>query len=389
MFRRCKRCLLLVGVVFISTLAKASLLCAQEENLTIVFAGDIMMHQSQIDAAKITEGTFSFEPVFRYVKPILEEADLAIGNLELTLPGEPPYTGYPNFRAPDTLAGTLKNVGFDVLVTSNNHSNDSGKRGILKTIECLDKRGLIHTGTFTDSDDRLHRYPLLVEHKGFRLVLLNYTYGTNYPSTPEPCIVNLIDTNQIQSDLAAAKNLNPDMIIAFMHWGFEYHLNESPFQQDVAQLLFLGGANLIIGAHPHVIQPVKLLHDFSGPKPRRGLVAYSLGNFVSGQVRKNTDLGLLLEVTLERDPISKAVRLGEHHYLPIWRYRGKDNTGQKVIAALPVGYYTSKKGPIPLSDSDYSRMQEVTMRIRASLDRFNSSERALSLPIWKTNNKQK
>lgn len=345
-----------------------------------------MVHDGQLRAAQQQDGTYNFTPSFRYVAPILQEADLAIGNLELTLPGHPPYAGYPNFRAPDTLAGSLQRAGFDVLVTANNHSNDSGRRGIMHTLEALNKRGLQYTGTFADSLERDTTYPLLLERKGFRLALLNYTYGTNNPHIPAPCVVNGLDTIQMKLDLQRAHRQNPDLIIVYLHWGYEYHLTENKEQRRLTRQLFAWGADLIIGAHPHVVQPVRLLQDFRGDELRRGLVAYSLGNFISGQIRENTDLGLLLEVEITRHPVTGRVEISRHQYLPLWRHRGYTK-GQRTYTVIPVSAFADQGNDL-LTPSDHRRMLTVTRRIRKHLRRFNSSERVVSLPPWKNEKMQ-
>lgn len=352
------------------------------QRLKLVFAGDIMMHDSQLRSAQQESGGYDFSSSFQHVAPILQEADLAIGNLELTLPGRKPYTGYPNFRSPDTLASTLKDAGFDVLVTANNHSNDSGRRGILHTLDALHQRDIRYTGTFADSLERDTTYPLIIEQKGFRLALLNYTYGTNNPHIPPPCVVNLVDTAQIKHDLERARGQHADLIIVYMHWGSEYHLDESESQRRLTWQLFHWGADLIVGAHPHVVQPVKLLHEYRDGQIRRGLVAYSLGNFISGQIRTNTDLGLLLEVEWERHPLTGVIGLRQHQYIPVWRHRGYTEAGQRTYTVLPVSAF-AKNENAGLSSADRRTMLTVTSRIRKHLRRFHSSERVVSLPAWK------
>ncbi|MFN9956360.1 MAG: CapA family protein, partial [bacterium] len=131
--------------------------------------------------------------------------DLAIGNLEFTLPGKPPYSGYPQFRSPDSVAIALKEAGFDLLVTANNHSNDAGKTGVEHPIHTVRKLGVHQTGTFLDSLDQSQNYPLLIQHGNFKLAFLNYTYGTNGIPTKAPVIVNLIDEKQIALDMQKAR----------------------------------------------------------------------------------------------------------------------------------------------------------------------------------------
>src|SRR5262245_55818360 len=147
--------------------------------LSLLFAGDVMGHDSQIASAfDANSKSFDYTSCFAAVKPYVDAADIAIANLEVTLGGRP-YTGYPQFSSPDALALTLKEVGFDALVTANNHCVDRGKPGIDRTIAMLDSFNIPHTGTFVDTVSRMNDSPLLLEKNGFKIALLNYTYGTN------------------------------------------------------------------------------------------------------------------------------------------------------------------------------------------------------------------
>jgi len=262
--------------------------------VSLTFAGDIMQHDSQIaDAYDETSKTYHYFPCFQFVKPYLEAADVAIGNLELTLAG-PPYKGYPQFSAPDQLAITLRDVGFDVLVTANNHSMDRGKLGLERTIQVLDSFNIAHTGTFIGETDRLNNYPLLIERNGMRLALLNYTYGTNGIAVTKPNIVNHIDTAQIRMDLQKAKRDSADASIVFVHWGSEYQSRENALQRALTEFCFKHGALMVIGAHPHVLQPMEWRKD------KNQLVAYSLGNFVSGQRDRYKNGGAMVNVVLKK-----------------------------------------------------------------------------------------
>ncbi|HCZ36349.1 MAG TPA: capsular biosynthesis protein [Cytophagales bacterium] len=262
--------------------------------LSLLFTGDIMQHDSNIATAfDPVSKRYDYSACFEYVAPIVRTADLAIGNLELTLAGSP-YKGYPQFSAPDALAVELKRIGFDVLVTANNHSVDRRKKGVERTIRVLDSLQILHTGTFVDSAARANTYPLIVEKNGFKLSLLNYTYGTNGIPITKPNIVNLIDTVQIKLDMAQAREQKTDAIIVFMHWGDEYQSLPNSTQKKLAKLLFREGAKLVIGAHPHVLQPMEW------NKERDQLIVYSLGNFVSGQRPRYRDGGAMLWVELQK-----------------------------------------------------------------------------------------
>lgn len=303
---------------------------AQYDTLRLVFTGDIMGHTPQIKSAETAPGQYDYKPCFQYVAPLLRDADLAIGNLEVTLPGKAPYTGYPMFRSPDALADALKDAGFDLLVTANNHSNDSRGTGVKNTIETVREAGFLQTGTFRNQQERDLFYPLIVYKNDFKLAFLNYTYGTNGIPTEAPTIVNLIDTVQMAVDIAEAKARKPHFVIAVMHWGLEYQLTENAEQRALARFLIRQGVDMIIGMHPHVVQPVKM--ETVGSK--KVLVAYSLGNFISNQQQAHTDGGIVMEVELLRKKGAPTAQLGAYRYIPVWRYIHK--TGAKTtFYALP------------------------------------------------------
>lgn len=312
------------------------LLAQDTTRLSLLFAGDIMGHDSQIASAydAVTK-EYNYASCFQFVQPYVEMADIAIGNLEVTLAGAP-YKGYPQFSSPDALAVALKDIGFDVLVTANNHSADRGKKGIERTIRVLDSLDILHTGTFTDEASRLNDYPLILEKKGFRIALLNYTYGTNGLPVPKPTIVNPIDTAIIRKDLQRAKEQLPDVIIAFMHWGVEYESLPRKDQKDLTNFCFTHGADLVIGAHPHVLQPM----EFHPEKNK--LVVYSLGNFVSGQRKRYTDGGAMAWVELQKisvTPDSAVTSIDSAGYVLQWVYRTADS--RKDYYILPVAAFES------------------------------------------------
>lgn len=283
----------LVLVFFLWTLA----VCGWAQDTTrisLLFTGDIMQHDSNIAMAyDPASKRYDYSACFEYVAPIIRPADLAIGNLELTLAGSP-YKGYPQFSAPDALAVELKRIGFDVLVTANNHSVDRRKKGVERTIRVLDSLAILHTGTFIDSATRANTYPLIVEKNDFRFSLLNYTYGTNGIPVTKPNIVNLIDTVQIKLDMAQARQQKTDAIIVFMHWGDEYQSLPNSTQKKLTRLLFREGARLVIGAHPHVLQPMEW------NKEQDQLVVYSLGNFISGQRPRYRDGGAMVWIDMQK-----------------------------------------------------------------------------------------
>jgi poly-gamma-glutamate synthesis protein (capsule biosynthesis protein) len=309
-------------------------ICAYDDNNTIslIFAGDVMQHSTQFKGALRADGVYDFEPCFKFIKDEIVSADLAVANLEVSLAGKP-YSGYPAFSAPDAIATDLKKIGFDVLVTANNHSCDKGAKGVERTITILDSFGLAHTGMFRNTKERAEKYPLIVAVKNFRIAVLNYTYGTNGMNA-NPLLVNMIDSAQIIKDIETARLASPDIIIAFMHWGDEYKMYPNTEQKKLTDIFFLNGVNLVIGAHPHVIQPMKKHYSADGRCDK--LVAYSLGNFISNQPFENTDGGALLKLSVTKSETGiKIIRAG---YSLIWVYKPKEN-GKTRHYILPVADY--------------------------------------------------
>ena len=298
--------------------------------LKLLFVGDVMQHDSQIWAAlNPNSKKYDYDACFEYVTPVVQSADLALANLEVTLAG-PPYKGYPQFSAPDELAVGLKQAGFDILVTANNHSVDRRRAGLDRTIDVLDSLGIGHTGTFKHSVSRAQTYPLVASSNGIKFSLLNYTYGTNGIPITKPNIVNLIDTTQIKLDLERAKLQQTDAIIVFMHWGDEYKSEPNKSQRVLADFCFKNGATLIVGSHPHVLQPMEWKQD------KNQLIAYSLGNFVSGQQSRYRDGGAMLWVELEKitsDSIS-TTQITDASYELAWVYRNNESPKKYFILPL-------------------------------------------------------
>ena len=343
-----------------------------QDTLRLIFTGDIMGHESQILSAKTGSRKFDYNPCFSHIKPILERADLAIGNLEVTLPGRWPYTGFqpaPVFRSPDALAEALKNAGFDLLFTANNHSNDGQRRGLRQTIKTLRRLEIIQSGTFLNAAERAANYPLIVQKKGFRLAFLNATFGTNGWPTFPPAIVNRLDTAQIRRDLLVAKSQNPDFIIAVLHWGLEHQLEESDEQRRLAEFMVSLGVDLIVGMHPHVAQPIQKMTATAPDGSRReAIVAFSLGNFISNHHMPNADGGLLFRIDLIRNSTDKKVAPGSFGYLPIWRFIYENEAGKKIYTVLPVAEIKRNPASCPeLDEASRKKMDDCATGIRNRL----------------------
>ena len=261
----------------------------EEHHLSLLIAGDLMQHAGQIKAALQSDGTYNYDECFASVKDEIERADVAIGNFEVTLGGKP-YTGYPQFRAPDEYLQACIDAGFDILLTANNHCLDSRRKGLERTIAMMDSLGVPHLGTYINKEVREETYPFLLEKNGLRVVLLNFTYGTNGIALEAPNVVNMMDTTEIRRDIEKAKAMDPDVIIAMPHWGIEYQQLPSAQQRQMADWLIRNGVDHVIGGHPHVAQPLELSAD------SLHLIAWSMGNVISNMTKANTYGGYMVKM---------------------------------------------------------------------------------------------
>ena len=332
--------------------------------ITLIFAGDIMGHDGQIAAAlDDSTGTYCYDSVFSYIRPMVTEADVAIGNLEVTL-GGPPYKGYPTFSSPDNLAAACINAGFDILVTANNHAADRGRKGVVRTIRALDSLGISHTGTWTSSEARDTLSPLIIDSKGIRLALLNYTYGTNGLVVPPPPTVAYIDTVRADADIRKAQGMGADKIIIFVHWGTEYDTLPSPVQEHMAEAFKRSGADIVIGSHPHVLQPMIIDVDSTGFCKT---VVWSMGNMVSNQRARRRDGGamIMIELTAKGD----IAYVSDAGYILTWVYRPTEE-GKMKYYILPCAAYENN-AEFFQSSSDYDDMMLFIRDARRLLESQN------------------
>ena len=291
--------------------------------------GDLMQHQAQIDAARRADGHYDYSHCFSLVKERIAQADIAIGNFEVTLGGTP-YRGYPQFSAPDEYLLAMKDAGFDILATANNHSLDRHRRGLERTLALIDSASLTAVGTYRDAADRAQRYPLIVEKNGLRIALLCGTYGTNGIATTPPNIVNSLSRDELSADICRARSMKPDAIIAFVHWGNEYQRHPSAEQQSLAQWLISQGVDHVIGSHPHVVQPIEMKPH--ADYPTHHAIVYSLGNYVSNMSIAHGDVGLCVELTIEK--IGPSTRLKEFGHHLVWTERA-DLSRTKDFRIIP------------------------------------------------------
>ena len=333
--------------------------------VTLLFAGDVMGHKPQVDAAydRVT-GQYDYSDCFRYVEPYIQSADFACANLEVTL-GGPPYTGYPCFSSPDALLFEVQNIGFDLLFTANNHVLDRGKPGVERTIMMLDSVDMPHAGSYVDTLSRDTSYPIIIDVKGLKVGFINATYGTNGIREKAPNVVNRLDTVQMARDLDRLAEMGADLKVAVLHWGNEYELKGNKSQLRCAQSLANHGADLIIGGHPHVVQNADTIFNASG-KPV--VLYYSMGNFISNQQRLETKGGIMVKATVNRF----TGRVEATEYIPYFVYIGTIH-GKHQYYVVPCVPYLNGEYDFSLPKYDSTMLHTEYNAISGRLSNFDQS----------------
>lgn len=275
------------------------------DTLTVRIIGDVMLHTGQIEAARRGDGTFDFSPFLSGISERLRSADLAIAGMEFTLAGKP-YTGYPSFSAPDSYADYVADCGVDVFLTANNHILDKGARGLERTLRYYD--GMENAGTVRytgcEMPRDMQRNPLILRVKGVKIAIVNCTYGTNAGGEiAGGARVVRMDAGAVRSMIARARAAGVDIVLVCPHWGAEYTLRHGREQEHWARRMADWGADVIVGAHPHVVQDREVIETSDG---RRVPVYYSIGNAVSNMSARNTQLGLMVEVRITRDALGNV-----------------------------------------------------------------------------------
>ena len=329
-------------------------------HLSLLIAGDLMQHMPQIKSARQSDGSYDYGECFAGIKAEVERADVAIANFETTLAGQP-YSGYPQFSAPDDFLSAVQSADFDIMLTANNHCVDTRRKGLERTLNMMDSLGMAHLGTYRTLDERERTYPYLIEKNGLRIVLLNFTYDTNGIPVPQPCHVNLMDTLEIAADLDKARQMKPDLIIALPHWGIEYQTLPSKEQREMAAWLLSHGVDHIIGGHPHVAQPLELHND------GRNLVAWSMGNLVSNQSKPNTYGGYMVRLDITKSGLQTT--LSDCYYTLYWVSRPPDNGYRHTYRILPIDYPDSL-----LTTTEKTLRSAIRKSMRQLMKEYNKGE---------------
>lgn len=338
---------LVVGVILLLTLSffvykkvsnsqssiKTTSISKKEEVPTVKlsFAGDLLMHSAERKSGyNGSNNSYNFNGFFSDIKQYFGNKDYVIGSFETPVKKEKSenlYSGYPAFKNPPEFLEAIKNAGINVLVTANNHCLDQGLKGALETMDWIEKYNIPYTGTFKSQQDRQTEPVLFLEKNNIKIALVNYAEMSNM-GIPNNYIMNTININNIKKDINFAKRSNADVVIVWLHFGNEYQRIPSENQKKVVNEIANMGVDIIVGSHPHVIQPMEML-NVNG---KNVLVAYSLGNFISNQYWRYSTDGMILNVDISK--INNKIELKNINYIPtavVREYKGPEVKNEPAI----------------------------------------------------------
>lgn len=350
----------------------------ETSTIRITSIGNILFHGKQLLGAKTKDG-YDFNPSFSYIKDTISGSDIAIGTLETTFSGGE-YSGYPTFNSPDEVLSSLKNMGINVINYADNHILDEGSDGFLRTLNVTKNNNIDMVGVRNNTNEKGY---LVKEVNGKKLGIIGYTYETEKEngqrtinSITIPNQVNgLINTfnydeldrfySNVASNIEEMKKEGVNFIIVDLHWGDEYSTKENSTQEDMAKKLSEMGVDIILGSHPHVIEPYNIITNSKGKKT---FVVYSQGNFISNQcadegvthdenIDSDTEDGTVIKFTL--DVRGEEIKLKEYNIIPTWVYREPKGDGLLVHKVIPVNEALSNKEKFNIPDSVYSRLQQA------------------------------
>ena len=348
--------------------------------IDIVSLGNLIIHQSQINGAK-NENGYDFSPSFQYIKEMVSEADISLGILEGALAGGEP-TGYPIFNSPDEVIDSLRDTGIDVVNYANNHIYDYDDEGLQRTIEITKEKGLDVLGIKSTEEEKSY---LVKEVDGVKIGFASYVFETaavnGYKTiNSNPVSINsenLINTfnyndlesfyNRIASEISAMKAEGVEFIIASMHWGEEYNTYIEATQNEIAKKLNELGVDIILGGHPHVIQPYEIICNESGHST---FVIYSQGNSLSNQSEQEIGVaesedGIMIKFTLEKK--DGNVSLKEYKIIPTWVYKEEKGDGTYYHKIIPVEEALANPEEYGINSDLYARLENSLNRTKSIL----------------------
>ena len=329
------------------------------KTVKMAVVGDIMVHDYQYNEAyDPATGEYNFMHNFQDVKKYFAGNDLVIGNLELTFGGpDRPYASFPCFNTPDSFLDAVKDAGFTLLTTANNHSMDTGKAGLIRTLDKLDAYGIEHFGTYRSQEERDQIF--YKDVNGIRFAFLSYTYGTNGIPVPDPYLVNLIEGDTMTADIREARK-HADVVVVMPHMGNEYESYPRDIFVDWADMMFEAGADIVLASHPHVLQKMEYRKVDHGNGVHDGFIIYSLGNFISSQTTPPRNASIILHLTVEQVG-DAAPNVAEVSFVPIWtQFRNASDENEFVVRSVYERLSLSQaEKNAQIRQKDQKRLEEI------------------------------
>ncbi len=304
-----------------------------DRKATLAAVGDIMFYDTQLMDAQQEDLSYDFTDCFLAVSAYTMSADLTVGNLEMNMTGSTPYTGKPYWNAPETLATSLKDIGFDVMLTANTYSITNGINGLASTAKFLNSVGIDHVGThISDPDETPGAGAIMREVNGIKIAFIGFTKGVDgrtLPTNNEYAVDLLysdytdtytkVDSSKILDRIDDAKSLNPDVIVALCHWGSEYEIAVSESQQDITDLMLENGVDVILGSHSHVAGPMGYVDvTTKDGEDKTCFVAYSLGNFISDMDNEFSMESLIVNLEFTKSGATGETSVTAAEYTPLY-----------------------------------------------------------------------
>ncbi len=319
--------------------------------------GDLMVHKRQLELARQKDGSYDFHPQYALIADSLADADYTLANLETTIGryGDMAYSGFPLFNTPEALLDAVKDAGVDFLTLANNHMLDRYFEGMVTTVDNVEKWGFDHGGANRTAAEK--EAPVVVEVNGIGIGLLCYTQMTNgmeaYCSAAvKEYGVNYLRHADFSRDVQRLRDAGAEVVIALPHWGEEYNRRPEANTVALAKRMIAAGVDVILGSHPHMVQPVRFVEaEAPDGTLRRGLVAYSLGNFISNMTVRYTDSGMILDFTL-RECQDGSFTVENVRCVPIYCWKGDD-----MIRAVSSLKYCDER-PEGMTQGIWSRLKE-------------------------------
>ena len=333
--------------------------------LHLMIAGNIYQSEYQIKHAfnPITK-KYDFSAELHYVNPILNLGDVVIANMKTGFTGD----NTNPFSSPDEFALALKYSGINNCVTANQNTAYLDKKGMMRTKKALEIFDIRSTGSFPDNLMRNGNYPMIINRKGFKIALLNYTSIAQRPNISRDYIINQIDHTQIERDMKVARSMEPDFIIVYLDWGGNYQEYPAYSQEALGKFILEQGANIVVGTFPNTVQRIDIMNYYYQNKEKHGLVCYSLGNLISSSTEDRTKSGVIMDIDLKKNNFTGETHMGDYGFIPLWSYYDTVSEKKRVYV-LPVAAVEQNQLFNNLPKEEKHTMSWRSMDVRKMLGR--------------------